>query len=39
MNDNSTQQGVAGHGAFFQDTNLSADTGFGDSMSHGFAPE
>ncbi|BDB15952.1 heterodisulfide reductase-related iron-sulfur binding cluster [Acidithiobacillus ferrooxidans] len=25
MNDNSTQQGVAGHGAFFQDTNLSAN--------------
>ncbi len=25
MSDNSTQQGVAGHGAFFQDTNLSAN--------------
>ncbi len=25
MNDNSTQQGLAGHGAFFQDTNLSAN--------------
>uniref|UniRef100_E6QH91 Cysteine-rich domain-containing protein n=1 Tax=mine drainage metagenome TaxID=410659 RepID=E6QH91_9ZZZZ len=25
MNDNSTQQGVAGHGAFFQDANLSAN--------------
>lgn len=24
MNDHSTQQGLAGHGAFFQDTNLSA---------------
>ncbi|MEL5848425.1 MAG: heterodisulfide reductase subunit B, partial [Candidatus Igneacidithiobacillus chanchocoensis] len=25
MSENTTQQGVAGHGAFFQDTNLKAE--------------
>ncbi|MGE0049643.1 MAG: heterodisulfide reductase subunit B, partial [Acidithiobacillus sp.] len=25
MSENTTQQGVAGHGAFFQDTNLNAN--------------